>query len=267
MKRFVFPLGLSIGIHGLILGIVPNPIQSSPSPEIEIIGLTPIVELPVEPPLLNPSKLAVVPPVQDHLSVPPLDLSARIPPPPDDFPIDLSFEKIVEPRPPKFNPTPPVALPPPAENLPPSTVPEKEEPPAPKPLPSVALDPEAYTQEFANIYSELVAKCGADNVVRLTIPHPEEELVSQISESVAGGVVWIAPVYLPKDILTGLEIIVPVTLVVDSDGTISRRRFVSSNLAIIDGIILQTIDLYEGKFEPLPGKCRLVTTKYKFSDN
>ncbi|PLS68292.1 MAG: hypothetical protein CV045_08775 [Cyanobacteria bacterium M5B4] len=107
MKRFVFPLGLSIGIHGLILGIVPNPIQSSPSPEIEIIGLTPIVELPVEPPLLNPSKLAVVPPVQDHLSVPPLDLSARIPPPPDDFPIDLSFDKIVEPRPPKFNPTPP----------------------------------------------------------------------------------------------------------------------------------------------------------------
>lgn len=97
MKRFVFPLGLSIGIHGLILGIVPNPIQSSPSPEIEIIGLTPIVELPVEPPLLNPSKLAVVPPVQDHLSVPPSIYLLGFHRPPMTFPSTYPLTRLSNP--------------------------------------------------------------------------------------------------------------------------------------------------------------------------
>ncbi|MFN3360534.1 MAG: hypothetical protein ACK421_03770, partial [Pseudanabaenaceae cyanobacterium] len=148
----------------------------------------------------------------------------------------------------------------------PSILPPTAVPSPPKPLPNIALDSIAYTQEFANIYGELVSKCGRDNVLRLTIPAPDE-VVSQVSETVVTDVPWLPPIYVPTDILGDLEIVVPVTLVVEPDGSISRRRFVSSNLAIIDGIVLQTIDGYEGKFPPALGKCRLVTTRYKFSAN
>jgi len=261
MDKFYLYLLLSLGIHGLVLWTFPNPLPpTNRQGDLEIIGLLPVLDLP--PNTMEKSPLP--PPVSDPLSVPPLDLTAKIPPPPDDLPIDLSFEKIVDPPAPRFNPPPPKALPP-DETSPLPPPPQKEEAPPPKLPSAIALDPAAYTQEFANIYSELTEKCGADHVIRLTIPYPEDEAVSQISETIATDVPWIPPVYSPTEILAGLEITVPVTLVVDSDGQISRRRFISSNIAIIDGIVLQTIDLYEGKFAPLPGKCRLVTTKYKFS--
>jgi len=265
VAKFYLALVLSLGIHGLILWTLPNPISNSNSDrDLEIIGLLPIVDLPPAT-ITKPEQLPLIPPVSDPLSVPPLDLTTKIPAPPDDFPIDLSFEKIIAPPKPRLDPLPPKALPP--LDKPPPIPPEpKEEIPDPKPPSPIALDPSAYTQEFANIYSELSTKCGIDNVIRLTIPHPEEEVTSQISEVVAEDVPWIPPVYSPTEILADLEITIPVTLVVDSDGQISQRRFISSNIAVIDGIILQTIDLYEGKFKPLPGKCRLVTTKYKFSN-
>ncbi|MCS6959896.1 MAG: hypothetical protein RMK91_07580 [Pseudanabaenaceae cyanobacterium SKYGB_i_bin29] len=274
MRQIYLSLLISLGLHGLILLFVPSPLPwRKNSSDLEIVSLTPLIELTEDSPSLPESDISLIPPIQSPLSVPPLDFSSKIPPPPADLPSDLSFEKIPEPPRPKFNPSPPTALPPPPSSPPaqldiplPSIPPAAAEVTAPKPLPTIALDPGAYTQEFANIYGELVSKCGVDNVVRLTIPAPDE-VVSQVSETIASDVPWLPPVYVPTDILGGLEIVIPVTLVVEGDGSISRRRFISSNLAIIDGIILQTIDGYEGKFPPAPGKCRLVTTRYKFSGN